>query len=104
MDNGLVITDLGIQGLIVETKEPAYEEAKARHAQLQLSIDGMSHLSSGALLILRLICEGVVLHRATLDALAAVGRAQLYRCGDEFEVELSMDGRWLDRRQLPSTV
>ncbi len=104
MDNGLVITDLGVQGLIVETAEPGYSAAKARHAELQAAVDQTANLSPGAQLLLALIVEGLVLHRSTLDAIMTVGAARMYRCGNAIEVELPMGGRWLDRRQLPAPV
>ena len=104
MGNGLAISDLGLRGVIVETVEPAYSMATARHAELQAFLDQHSNLSTGAQVLLTAIAEGVALHLATLKAMAAVGNATLYRCGNAYEVELQMGGDWLDRRQLPASL
>ena len=104
MTNGLVITDLGVMGVIVETSEPFYTAAKARHAELQAAVDQLPDLSAACLLVLRVIAEGLALHRATLEAMTAVGSSRMYKCGLAIEIELSMGGGWLDRRQLPEPV
>lgn len=104
MDNGLVIRDLGLRGVIVETAEPAYSMARSRHGDLKAHVERATSLSAGARLLITCIVEGIALHRSTLGALTAVGSAKTYRCGDMLEVEFRMAGGWLDRRQLPRPV
>ena len=104
MDNGLHITDLGARGLIVETHEPAYSLARARHACLQRMVNSATGLSPGAVLVIQVIVDGLILHRSTLDVLVTPGRSRLYRNGSDFEVELDMPGGWRDRRILPGSV
>lgn len=104
MHNGLVITDLGFRGLIVETAEPAFSDARARHAAFQALVERFSDQTSGVQLVLTALSEGVALHRATLDSLTAIGSARLYKSGEGFEVELPMGNGWLDRRLLPEPV
>ncbi|MCV2356533.1 hypothetical protein LNV09_20525 [Paucibacter sp. B2R-40] len=104
MTNGLVCSDLGVRGLIIETVEPAYSKALARHGELHAFVERATSLSPGARLLLTSIIEGIALHRSTLEALTAVGSAKTYLCGKVMEVELPMGGGWRDRRQLPRPV
>ena len=97
-DSGLIITDVGLEGLIVETTA-GFAAAKARHEVLSAWIDDQSGVLPCGMLLLQLVINEAIL-TATGLKLATSPEASVYACGELVYAEWSDSTGWRDRRIL----
>jgi len=101
--NGLIITDQGQRGLVIETT-PMIHMSVRRHERVMEFIDTCLDAPPGGRLLMLLIVNELVLHFVSLKA--AVSKAACnYAAGDLKYLEWTTDGGWLERRKLsPQTA
>jgi len=96
IDNGLRITDHGLQGLVIETAD-AHADAVARHERIMIRLEAYGGLRPGAQLLLLYPGVELILDESSLRA-ATSAAASAYADGDDAYVEWPLGEGWLDRR------
>ncbi|MFH7042293.1 hypothetical protein ABT392_08240 [Paucibacter sp. JuS9] len=97
-NSGLIISDLGLDGLIVETTA-GYAAAQARHEVTLAWIDDQRDALAGGLLLLQLVSNEAILSVAGLKQ-ATSPAASVYADDEEVYVEWTDSAGWRDRRIL----
>ncbi len=97
LDSGLVVTDLGLQGLIFETT-PAHHGAVIRHERVVDFIDTCIDGPAGGMLLLLLPINDMVINLPSLKA--AVDSGTIYSAGTLKYLEWQTGSGWQDRREL----
>ena len=95
---GLKVTDLGLNGLVVEPTEH-FSAAVSRHQNLLNQIDLVFDLAAGPKLLILLVTNEFILNLSRLQSAVQMG-AQTYRDTEAHYIEFSFGNGWRDRRQL----
>lgn len=97
-DNGLIVADLGFQGLVFETT-CTHQMAVQRHEQALQTIVARTDAPIGALLLVMLVHQEMVLTLGGLKT-AVSTNARTYGANETRYLEWPVGRGWIDRREL----